>query len=141
MDPEVRDALDTLEQRLVQKVEASAADLERKIDASAADLERKIDASASATRADLERKIEASAADLERKIDASAAETRRHMGVLAEGLRSDFRVATELLGPLVRRVADLESARDVGNQRVDVLDARVSALERIERARKLRRRR
>jgi hypothetical protein len=122
MDPEVRDALAALEQRLVQTIAGT-------VEVSTADLERKIEASAAATRADLERKIE-----------ASATETRRYMSILAEGLRSDFRLATELLGPLARRVGDLEAARDAGNQRVDVLDARVSALERIERTRKPRRR-
>ncbi len=46
--------------------------------------------------------ISASEARLGARIDASAAETRRHMGVVAEGLKSDIALVAERLGAEMR---------------------------------------
>ncbi len=46
--------------------------------------------------------ISASEARLGARIDASAAETRRHMGVVAEGLKSDIALVAEGVVTLMR---------------------------------------
>ena len=82
--------------------------------------------------------IHASEARMRQYVDASAQETRRHSGVLAEGLRSDFRIATEAIMPLDRRVGALEAQGEHTVQRVDLLESRVTGLERSGKTRRRR---
>ena len=108
MDPELSQAFETLEQKIRQGVAGE-------IQASEARMRQYVDASAQETR---------------QYVDASAQETRRHSGVLAEGLRSDFRIATEAIMPLDRRVGALEAQGEHTVQRVDLLESRATVLER-----------
>ena len=61
-------------------------------------------------------------------IDRVAQETRR-TGVIVEGLRSDFRVATEGFTAVNRRLDVVEAQASRTEQRVDVLESRVGAVE------------
>ncbi|HAM59741.1 MAG TPA: hypothetical protein DCQ64_31755 [Candidatus Rokubacteria bacterium] len=123
MDPELSQAFETLEQRIRQGVAGE-------IRASEARLREYVDAT-----------VRASAEETRQYVDASARETRRHAGVLAEGLRADFRIATEGIMPLDRRTDALEVLGDQTRQRVDLLEGRVSVLERAGKTPRPRRRR
>jgi len=91
MDPELSQAFKTLEQKIRQGVAGE-------IQASEARMREFVGAT-----------IQASTEEMRQYVDASTQETRRHSGVLAEGLRSDFRIATEAIMPLARRVGALEA--------------------------------
>jgi hypothetical protein len=84
--------------------------------------------------------IQASEARMRELIRSSADETQRYTAVLIEGLRADFRIATEGLTPVTRRVDVLEQHHEQTQQRVDVLETRVSVLERAAKTRRPRRR-
>jgi len=127
MDPELSQAFETLEQKIRQgvagEIQASEARMRQYVDASAQETRQYMDASAEETR---------------QYVDASAQETRRHSGVLAEGLRSDFRIATEAIMPLDRKVGALEAQGEHTVQRVDLLESRVTVLERSGKTRRRR---
>ena len=124
MDPELRSALQALD----QKIDASAAETRAYVD-------NRIAESAAEIRADVARQIAESGAETRAYFDGVAAEVRRHAAVLVEGLRSDFRVATEMLVPVAGRVVALEQDRAETHRRLDGLEARVGRLERSGRPR------
>jgi len=67
--------------------------------------------------------ISASEARLGARIDASAAETRRHMGVVAEGLKSDIALVAEGVVTLTERLgAEMRAG-------VEVIDRRLLRVE------------
>jgi len=67
--------------------------------------------------------ISASEARLGARIDASAAETRRHMGVVAEGLKSDIALGAEGVVTLTERLgAEMRAG-------VEVIDRRLLRVE------------
>jgi len=69
-------------------------------------------------------------------VHASQEETRRYTAVLNEGLRADFRIATEAIRPLNRRVDTLEEHGERTKQRVDGLESRLTVLERARKPRR-----
>jgi ubiquinone biosynthesis protein UbiJ len=111
MDPELAQALATLEQRLEQK------------------LEQKLVGEIRASEARMREHVAET-------VRASADETRRHAAILAEGLRADFRIATEVISPLGRRVDALEDHDAHTTRRVDMLERRVSMIERVGKTRR-----
>jgi hypothetical protein len=115
VDPELRDALEEVESRLRVHVDAMATGLRDEIRAGTAEARDH---------------VETRAAGLREHIDASSAETKRHMGVLAEGLRSDFRVAAEGIATLNRKFDALSVEHGQTTRRLDLLEARVTVLER-----------
>ena len=134
MDPELSQAFETLEQRIRQGVAGE-------IRASEARLREYVDATVRASAEETRQYVDATARETREYVDASARETRRHAGVLAEGLRADFRIATEGIMPLDRRTDALEVLGDQTRQRVDLLEGRVSVLERAGKTPRPRRRR
>jgi len=67
--------------------------------------------------------ISASEARLGARIDASAAETRRHMGVVAEGLKSDIALVAEGVVTLTERLsAEMREG-------VEIIDRRLLRVE------------
>ena len=125
MDPELRQALETLDQRMEtfdQRMEA----LEQRM---VGTMVGEIQASEARMREHVAESVR-----------ASGEETRRHAAVLAEGLRADFRIATEAISRLNRRVDALEEHDEHTKQRVDLLESRVSVLERAGKRRRPRRR-
>lgn len=127
MDPELRSALDALD----RKIDASAVETRAYADGLAADARAYADRLAAELRAHMD----AVAAELRAHMGAVAAESRRHTAVLMESLRSDFRVATEVLLPMSGRVTTLEQAREDTHRRLDGLETRVGRLERSGRPR------
>jgi 6-phosphogluconate dehydrogenase (decarboxylating) len=111
MDPELRQALDAFEQKLGQR------------------MTEEIQASEGRMREHVTGEIRASAGRMREHIRASGEETRRHTEVLIEGLRADFRIATEAITPLNRRVDALEEREAHTTRRVDLLEGRVSVVE------------
>ena len=81
-----------------------------------------------ASEARLRQHTDEVAAGLRQDIDRVAQETRR-TGVIVEGLRSDFRVATEGFTAVNRRLDVVEAQASRTEQRVDVLESRVGAVE------------
>ena len=74
-------------------------------------------------RGELTGAISASEARLGARIDASAAETRRHMGVVAEGLKSDIALVAEGVVTLTERLgAEMRAG-------VEVIDRRLLRVE------------
>ena len=74
-------------------------------------------------RGELTEAISASEARLGARIDASAAETRRHMGVVAEGLRSDTALVAEGVVTLTERLgAEMREG-------VEIIDRRLLRVE------------
>lgn len=104
MDPELREALDRLEAGLRQHIDTAAEILRAEIQGGDAE-----------TRA---------------RIEAGDAETRRHVGVLNEGLRADFRIATEGIDALNQKFDALRGDHEHSRRRLDLLEARVTVLER-----------
>ena len=100
VDPELRDALEGLENKL-----------------------REVGDHADTRAAGLREHIAES-------IAAAGAESRRHIGVVTEGLRSDFRVATEGIAALHHKFDTSQVAHEQARRRLDLLEARVTALER-----------
>ena len=67
--------------------------------------------------------ISGSEARLDARIDASAAETRRHMGVVAEGLKSDIALVAEGVVTLTERLgAEMREG-------VEIIDRRLLRVE------------
>ena len=108
MDPEFREALDLLEERLRQHIDGTVEGLGARIRAEIVELSTEVRA----------------------EIRAGDAETRRHAGVLTEGLRSDFRIATEGIDALNQKFDALHGDHENTRRRVDMLEARVTVLER-----------
>ena len=74
-------------------------------------------------RGELAGAISGSEARLDARIDASAAETRRHMGVVAEGLKSDVALVAEGVVTLTERLsAEMREG-------VEILDRRLLRVE------------
>jgi hypothetical protein len=74
-------------------------------------------------RGELAEAISASEARLGARIDASAAETRRHMGVVAEGLKSNIALVAEGVVTLSERLsAEIHEA-------VETIDRRLARVE------------
>src|SRR5881628_1203724 len=74
-------------------------------------------------RGELAEAISASETRLSARIDASAAETRRHMGVVAEGLKSDIALVAEGVVTLTERLsAEMRAG-------VEVIDRRLLRVE------------
>ena len=118
MDPELRRALDMLQERMAAQISSAVQASEGRM--------------AGEIRASEERMFER----VTGMVRASEGRTIRHMTILIEGLRSDFRVATEAIVP--RRVDSLEEQAGETAQRLDRLDGRVVALEQDARARRRR---
>ena len=68
------------------------------------ELAAEISGSEDRIRGELAQAIAASEARLGERIDASAAETRRHMGVVAEGLKSNIALVAEGVVTLTERL-------------------------------------
>ena len=135
MDPELSQAFETLEQRIRQGVAGEIQASEARMRQGVAE---EIQASEARMRQGVAGEIQASEARMRQYVDASAQETRRHSGVLAEGLRSDFRIATEAIMPLDRKVGALQAQGEHTVQRVDLLESRVTVLERSGKTRRRR---
>ena len=120
MDPELSQASEALEQRIRHGVAGE------------------IQASETRMRDFVGAAIRASAEKTRQHVDASAQETRRHASVLAEGLRADFRVFTEAIMSLDRRLGALQEQGEHTAQRLDLLENRVAALERSGKTRRRR---
>jgi len=131
MDPELSQAFETLEQRIRQGVAGE-------IQASETRMREFVSAEIQASAQETRQYVDTSAQETRQYVDASAQETRRHSGVLAEGLRSDFRIATEAIMPLDRRVDALQAQGEHTVQRVDLLESRVTVLERSGKTRRRR---
>jgi len=116
MDPELRQTLETLEQRMVTRIAGE-------IRTSEARMLTRMAAEIQTSEARMVEHVTAS-------VRTSENRTHRHMTVLIEGLRSDFRIATEAIAPLNRKVDALEEQGAHAKQRVDGLEDRVAALER-----------
>src|SRR2546428_4291223 len=70
--------------------------------------------------------ISASEARLGARIDASASETRRHMGVVAEGLKSDIALAAEGVVTLTERLsAEMREGVEIIDRRLLRVEARL----------------
>jgi chromosome segregation ATPase len=138
VDPELTQALGALGQRMdgleqrMDGLEQRMDGLEQRMDG----LEQRMDG----LEHRLTGEIQASEARMRELIRSSADETQRYTAVLIEGLRADFRIATEGLTPVTRRVDVLEQHHEQTQQRVDVLETRVSVLERAAKTRRPRRR-
>jgi hypothetical protein len=122
------EAISAAEARLGAKIEASAADtrLGTQIDTSAAEarLGARIEASAAEARLD----TSAAEARLGARIEASAAETRRHMGVVAEGLRSNITLVAEGVVTLTERLgAEMREGVEIIDLRLLRVEARLLA--------------
>lgn len=84
----------------------------------------------------LRREIRETAAAILDRVDAAAAETRRHFGVVAEGLRSDFKAVAEGLGALDEKVERFrgEVREDFGRVDRRLLHLEVRVIGRSDRA-------
>jgi len=77
-------------------------------------------------RGELAESISASEARLDARIDASAAETRRHMGVVAEGLRSNIALVAEGVVTLTERLsAEMREGIDIIDRRLLRVETRL----------------
>ena len=126
MDPELRDALQQIDGRLVS-------------------LGAQIHASNDETREILRVEIRGSSDEtrevLRTEIRAGDQETRRHAGVLHEALRADFRVATEGIDALHQKFDAVRGDQEQTRRRFELLEARVTVLEQDAGSRSSRRRR
>jgi preprotein translocase subunit SecD len=142
MDPELRQALEQIEQRISQSVHgeirASEARMRGHVDASvrtsAEETRRHVDETAEQTR----RHSEQGAEETRQRVDQVGQQTRR-TGVIEEGHRTDIRNATEINTALNRRIDAVEGQGEQTRQRVDLLESRVSVLEGARRPRPRRR--
>ena len=122
VDPELRQALEAFEARMTARMVGE------------------ILASEARLREEMVGAIQGSEARLREHVaevvHASQEETRRYTAVLNEGLRADFRIATEAIRPLNRRVDTLEEHGERTKQRVDGLESRLTVLERARKPRR-----
>ena len=120
---EARLDISAAETRLGVRIEASAA--EARLDTSAAEarLGARIEVAAAEARLELRRPKDDRA-----RIEASAAETRRHMGVVAEGLRSNIALVAEGVVTLTERLgAEMREGVEIIDRRLLRVEARLLA--------------
>ena len=156
MDPELRDALQQIDGRLV----SLGAEIRASNDETREILQAEIRGSSDETREVLRAEFRAGIAEtrevlrtefragitetrevLRAEIRAGDEETRRHAGVLHEALRSDFRVATEGIDALNQKFDAVRGDQEQTRRRLELLEARVTVLEQDAGSRSRRRRR
>jgi hypothetical protein len=162
MDRELREAFEQFADRLRQHIDAMGEDLRAEIrtgdgetretlraEIRAGDAETRetlraeIRAGDAETRETLRAEIRAGDAEtretLRAEIRAGGDETRRHVGVLNEALRADFRIATEGIDALTQKFDAVRDDQELTLRRLDLLESRVTVLEQGARSRRRRR--
>ncbi|HUG35768.1 MAG TPA: hypothetical protein VML54_02390 [Candidatus Limnocylindrales bacterium] len=139
VDPEVREALEGFEGRIVRYVDQSAIETRRQIEASAAETRQYVDQSVGQVRQDFDqfrtqirRDFDQIGTQIRQDVDRRVVEMRRHFDVVAESLRADIRAMPEATGGGYASQAEMTAL----SRRTSRLEGRMDNLEKARRRRK-----